>query len=154
MKRYALYLLLALSLLVNVGVVAGAWLESWRTESAVERSWFGMRHQQVPAYLHLDAGQRAGWEAMERQFVSTLNASGRAIQGHRERLVREILSSQPDASVIERERAAIFALQEAQQRSVIVQLAKEREMLSPAQRNALADLLLAQGSGTNAALVR
>jgi len=37
-----------------------------------------------------------------------------------------------------------FALQEAQQRSVIAQLLKEREMLNPEQRTALADLLLKQ----------
>ena len=58
--------------------------------------------------------------------------------------MREIFSAQPDASVIERERAAIFALQEAQQRSVIGQLLKERDMLSAEQRLALADLLLKQ----------
>jgi len=50
----------------------------------------------------------------------------------------------PDAALIERERNAIFSLQEAQQRNVIAQLLKEREMLNAEQRAALADLLLEQ----------
>ena len=61
--------------------------------------------------------------------------------------LREILSAQPDPASIERERAAIFALQEAQQRAVIAQLLKEREMLRSEQRAALAQLLLAQRAG-------
>jgi hypothetical protein len=73
-----------------------------------------------------------------------LNDAGREIQVHRERLVREIFAAQPDASVVERERAAIFRLQQVQQRSVIEQLLKEREMLNAKQRLALADLLLRQ----------
>jgi Spy/CpxP family protein refolding chaperone len=85
---------------------------------------------------------------MEAGFIGELNESARRIESHRERMVREILSEQPDAAAIERERAAIFALQEAQQRAVIAQLLKEREMLRPEQRAALAQLLLAQRAGT------
>ena len=144
MKRYWVYLLLALSLLVNAGVLAGAWYQAWRTEGATELAFFGMGHERVPDYLKLDRAQRERWHAMEQDFVKTLNDAGREIQTHRERLVREIFSVQPDASVIERERASIFALQEAQQHSVIAQLLKEREMLSAEQRAALADLLLKQ----------
>ena len=144
MKRYWVYLLLALSLLVNAGVLAGAWFQVWRAEGATELAFFGMGHERVPDYLKLDRTQREHWHAMEQEFVAALNDAGREIQAHRERLVREIFSAQPDASVIERERAAIFALQETQQRSVIGQLLKEREMLSPEQRAALAGLLLKQ----------
>ncbi len=61
--------------------------------------------------------------------------------------MRELLSAQPDAAVIESERSAIFKLQEAQQRAVIAQLLKEREMLRPEQRTALAEMLIAQGAG-------
>ena len=93
----------------------------------------------------LDHAQRERWHAMEQTFVTTLNDVGSEIELHRERLVREIFSAQPDASVIERERAAIFTLQEAQQRNVVGQLLKEREMLNAQQRLALADLLLKQG---------
>ena len=81
---------------------------------------------------------------MEQDFVKILHDVGSEIQIHSERLVREIFSAQPDVSVVERERAAIFMLQEAQHRSVIEQLIKEREMLNAKQRLALADLLLKQ----------
>ena len=144
MKRYWVYLLLALSLLVNAGVLAGAWFQVWRAEGATELAFFGMGHERVPEYLKLDHTQRERWHAMERDFVAALNSAGREIQTHRERLVREIFAAQPDAPAIERERAAIFALQEAQQRSIIGQLLKEREMLSAEQRAALADLLVKQ----------
>lgn len=144
MKRYWIYFVLALSLLLNVGALAGAWFQAWRAQGATELAFFGMGHERVPAYLKLDSAQLEHWHAMERDFVKTLDDFDRQIQAHRERLVREIFSVQPDASVVERERAAIFALQEAQQRSVIGQLLREREMLSAQQRIALADLLLKQ----------
>ena len=144
MKRYWVYLLLAISLLVNVGAFAGAWFQAWRAGGSAELAFFGMGHGRVPEYLKLDGAQLERWHAMEQDFVKVLNDVGSEIQIHRERLVREIFSAQPDASVIERERAAIFKLQEAQQRSVVGQLLKEREMLSVEQRRALADLLLKQ----------
>ena len=154
MKRYWVYLLLAVSLLVNVGVLAGAWFQVWRAQGASELAFFGMGHERVPDYLKLDGTQIERWHAMEQDFVKILNDVGGEIQIHRERLVREIFSAQPDTSVIERERAAIFTLQEAQQRSVIEQLLKEREMLNAKQRLALADLLLKQyphsGNGKDA----
>lgn len=144
MKRYWVSLLLAISLLVNVGVLAGAWFQAWRAEGATELAFFGMGHERVPEYLKLDGQQIERWHAMEQDFVKILHDVESEIQIHRERLVREIFSAKPDASVIERERAAIFTLQEAQQRSVIEQLIKEREMLNAKQRLALADLLLKQ----------
>jgi len=149
MKRYWVYLLLAISLLVNVGVLAGAWFQARQAQGATELAFFGMGHERVPDYLKLDVMQRERWHAMEQDFVKTLNDVGGEIQIHRERLVREIFSAQPNASVIERERAAIFMLQQAQQRSVIGQLLKEREMLNAQQRLALADLLLKQDRRTS-----
>jgi hypothetical protein len=98
----------------------------------------------VAEHLRLDAAQRERWKAMEAEFIEELNRSARRIESHRERLVRALLSEQPDLASVERERAAIFALQEAQQRAVIGQLLKEREVLRPEQRTALAELLLAQ----------
>jgi len=145
MRRYLLPVLLALSLLVNVGVVAGAWYQASLRAGAAERSLFGMGHETVPAYLGLDAAQRERWQAMEHDFVQALEASNRAIGAHRERLVHEIMSASPDAAVIERERNAISVLQEAQQRSVIDQLLEEHDILTPTQRDALAGLLLRQG---------
>lgn len=150
MKLDGWKLLLAASLLVNVGVIAAAWLPGWRVAGVSEQALFGMRHEQVPEHLKLDAAQRERWHAMEAGFVKELQASGQQIQSHRERMVRAILSAQPDAAAIEGERAAIFALQEAQQRAVISQLLKEGEMLRPEQRAALATLLLAQGGGVPA----
>lgn len=144
MKRYWIYLLLAVSLLVNVGVLAGAGFQAWRAQGATELAFFGMDHERVADYLKLDGKQRERWHAIEQDFVKNLNDVGSEIQIHRERLVREIFSAQPDTSVIERERAAIFSLQEVQQRSVIEQLLKERDMLNAKQRLALADLLLKQ----------
>ncbi len=144
MKRYWCYLLLALSLLVNAGVIAGAWFQASRANGATELALFGMGHERVPDHLKLDRAQRERWHAMEQEFVRSLNDAGRGIQAHRERLVREIFSAQPDPAVIDRERGLIFALQETQQRSVIAQLLKEREMLGAEQRAALADLLLKQ----------
>jgi hypothetical protein len=150
MKRYWVYLLLAVSLLVNVGVLAGAGLQAWRAQGATELAFFGMGHERVADYLKLDGKQRERWHAMEQDFVKKLNDVGSEIQIHRERLVHEIFATQPDASVIERERTAIFTLQEAQQRSVIEQLLKERDMLNPQQRRALADLLLKQDARSTA----
>lgn len=151
-KPAAWKLLFAASLLVNVGLIAAAWLPGWRggaQDAEAERAHFGMAHERVAEHLRLDAAQRERWHALEAGFVESLQASGREIQRHRERLVGELMSSAarpPDAAAIEREREAIFALQQAQQRLVIEQLLKEREMLRPEQRAALAGLLLSQGA--------
>lgn len=147
MKRFGWKLVLAASLLVNIGVIAAVWLSALQGNGAVERALFGMGHDEVAEHLELDAAQRVQWKAMETGFVEALNLSTRRIESHRERLVREILSADPDPVAIERERAAIFALQEAQQRAVIAQLLEEREMLRPEQRAALAELLIAQRAG-------
>ena len=109
-----------------------------------------MGHERVADYLKLDGKQREHWHTMEQDFVKNLNDVGSEIQIHRERLVHEVFATQPEASVIERERTAIFTLQEAQQRSVIEQLLKERDMLNPQQRRALADLLLKQDPSSTA----
>jgi Spy/CpxP family protein refolding chaperone len=145
MKSPVLKVLLAASLLVNIGVAAAVWFPGLKAGAAIERAFFGMRHEQVPEHLALDPAQRERWHALEAGFVATLHDSGRLIQDHRVRLVRELMSAEPDAAAVERERAAIFSLQEAQQRAVIAQLLKEREMLRPGQRTALAELLIAQG---------
>ncbi|HEX6362994.1 MAG TPA: periplasmic heavy metal sensor, partial [Albitalea sp.] len=114
------------------------------------RALFGMRHEQVADHLQLDPAQREHWHRMEADFVKALRESAQQIRVHRERMVREILSARPDAATIERERTAIFALQEAQQRVVIAQLLKERELLRAEQRATLAELLLAQDAAAPA----
>lgn len=147
MKRSLWPWLLAASLLVNVGVIAAAWLPEWRAGAPVERMLFGMGHEEVASHLRLDAEQRRQWHAMEADFLESLQRSGGEIEQHRARLVHSILGVTAEAEAIERERAAIFALQEKQQRAVIAQLLREREMLRPGQREALAELLLARGAG-------
>ncbi|HET9651754.1 MAG TPA: periplasmic heavy metal sensor [Usitatibacter sp.] len=146
MKGLAVKLLLAASLLVNVGIAAAVLFPGWKSSATIERALFGMRHEQVPEHLGLDNAQRERWHALEADFIDKLHESGGRIQEHRVALVRALMAEQPDAAAIERERAAIFSLQEAQQRAVIEQLLKEREMLRPAQREALAGLLISQGA--------
>lgn len=117
------------------------------TQEAFVRAWQALPQWQPDAQFRTWLFRIASNAALEETgFVESLRESGRQIQAHRERMVREIMSAQPAPAVIERERSAIFALQEAQQRAVIAQLLKEREMLSPAQRAALAELLLAHGA--------
>jgi hypothetical protein len=71
-------------------------------------------------------------------------ADAKEIAARREKLIRGIFSEQPTAERIEAERAAIARLQAEQQRRVIAQLLREREILDPAQQRSLADFLLRQ----------
>jgi hypothetical protein len=63
---------------------------------------------------------------------------------HRERMIRQIFSQQPDLAAIEADRAAISSLQEKQQRHIIAQLIEEQRILDATQREALAGLLIQQ----------
>ena len=133
---------LAASLLVNVGVIAAAGYQAWRTGGLQQGSYFGMPHERLPDYLGLDAAQRATWHVLEEGFLAQLADDAREIRAHRERMIGMIFGERPDPAAIEAERAAIFAVQERQQRRIIAQLLKEREMLAPDQRAKLADQLL------------
>jgi hypothetical protein len=62
-------------------------------------------------------------------------------------MIREIFAARPDPAVVERERALIFARQETQQRRIVGQLLRERELLHPEQRAKLAELLIRQTPG-------
>jgi Spy/CpxP family protein refolding chaperone len=139
---------LAISLLLNVGVLGGVGYQAWRLGALPELSaYFGMPHEQLPDYLGLDAAQRAKWREIEAGFLAGLTDDARAIRAHRERMIHEIFGARPDAAVVERERAQIFARQEAQQRRIVDQLLRERDLLSPEQRAKLADLLVRQAPG-------
>jgi hypothetical protein len=135
--RYAF----ALSLLLNVGVVA-----------ALGYQWLGgglphgleIGEQTAADYLKLSASQRERWHALEADFLLGLQSGIKEIAAHRENLIREIFSESPVPGRIEREREAIARLQDAQQKRVIGQLLEERELLDTAQRQALAELLLRQ----------
>lgn len=131
--------LLVFSLLINVGVLGGA---AYRALSA--DAFPGL-----PRHLGLDAEQTHHWHEAEQGFLARLADGATAIQAHRDRMIRAIFAEAPDLALIDAERAAIAALQDTQQKRVIEQLLRERELLRPAQRERLAALLLAQPAGSS-----
>lgn len=138
MKRPVLYTLLALSLLLNAGVLAAVGYHFLGDASSAHGDGY------LADYLALTPEQRALWREREESFMRDLSSAWNEIKVGRERMIREIFSDDPDPAVVEAERAAIARLQEDQQRQVIRQLMAEREMLTPKQRQALAGLLIAQ----------
>lgn len=143
---------LAASLAVNAGVLIAAGYKVWQTERGRDSAYFGMPHERLPDHLGLTAEQRARWHAMEEGFLADLSNDAREIGAHRERLIRMIFGARPDPVAIEAERAAIFALQERQQRRIVAQFLKEAEMLAPEQRMKLAAQLLRQARVNGAAV--
>lgn len=135
MRRSALVYVLILSALLNVGVLGAA---AYRTFAGAGES------ADLADRLELDDEQRRRWHALEEPFVRDLDAGWREIAGHRERLVREVFSERPDDARIEAERARIADLQVQQQRRVIVQFLRERDILTGEQRAELVDILLHQ----------
>ncbi len=133
MARPRLLYLLVLSLLVNLGVL-GAAVFHWRSGA--------VQDVDVARYLGLDAGQQRRWEDLERPFVAELDAGWREVARHRERLIREVFGPAPDAARIEAQRARIAELQAGQQKLVLAQFLRERDVLTAAQREKLVQLLL------------
>lgn len=133
MQRSGLLYMLILSVLVNLGV-AGAAIFHWRSGAA--------EAVDVPAYLGLDAEQQRRWERLERPFVAELDAGWHEVARHRERLIREMFGAAPDAARIEAERAKIAELQALQQKRVLAQFLRERDILTAQQREKLVQLLL------------
>jgi Spy/CpxP family protein refolding chaperone len=144
MKRKWLGFALAASLAVNAGVLVAVGYAAWQRGAAGATAYFGMPHENLPEHLGLTAEQRAQWHAMEQGFLPDLTRDAREIAAHRERMIGMIFGERADAAAVEAERAAIFALQERQQRRIIGQLLKERELLTPEQRARLAEHLLRQ----------
>ena len=142
MKRNWLGIALAASLALNVGVIAAAGYKAW--SGGRTSAYFGMPHERLPDHLGLTAEQRAKWHAMEAGFLAELSADARAIAAHREKMIGLIFGDRPDPAAIEAERAAIFALQDRQQRRIVAQLANEAALLKPDQRAKLAEQLLRQ----------
>jgi Spy/CpxP family protein refolding chaperone len=134
---------LALSLLLNAGFIGAAGYQAVKN-----RGWppvfTAAAQPDVAHYLKLTAEQRARWHALEDGFMRQYKADANEIAARREKLIRAIFSEQPTAERIEAERAAIARLQTEQQRRVIAQLLREREILDPDQQRALADFLLRQ----------
>lgn len=141
-SRRNLFILLTLSLLLNVGVIGGFVLRSAANDDATQAAQRG--HTFLANYLQLNESQKSLWRAKEGQFLSELDLAWQDIAAHRMRMIWEIFSDQPNAERVEAERAAIARLQEHQQRAVIAQLMEEREILNAAQRDALADYLIEQ----------
>ncbi len=144
MSRSGLTFALVLSVLLNLGVVGvvayrafqhGQWPAVFSAAGSAT---------DLPDYLKLSAEQRRRWRELETGFLGELKAEWQQIRTHRETMIREIFSEQPDRGHIEAERAAIAQLQSAQQRRIIEQLLRERDMLDPEQRRKLAELLLRQ----------
>lgn len=134
MKTSALRIALALSVLVNLGVVGALGYRAiqQRTPPSLVRQ------------LGLDAAQLQHWRELESGFLARLDAESQEIERRRNRLVDLIFASSPDERAIEAERAAIAQLQERQQRLVIEQLQRESAMLDAAQRERLAQVLKSQ----------
>lgn len=137
---------LALSLLVNVGVGGGAAYQMLR--GAQER------FAGLPTYLDLTEPQRREWRTLEKTFTQQLHTATLEIAMHRERLIRGVFADRPDPAAVEAERAAIATLQAEQQKRVIAQLVREREILDSRQRARLAKLLLEQAPAGPAAFER
>jgi Spy/CpxP family protein refolding chaperone len=135
---------LAASLAVNAGVFVAAGYKVWQAGGGRGSAYFGMPHERLPDHLGLTAEQRARWHAMEEGFLADLSRDARDIGAHRETMIRMIFGERPDLAAIESERAAIFALQDRQQRRIVAQLLAEAEMLAPEQRARLAEQLLRQ----------
>ncbi len=137
MKSTVLRALLAVSLLINLGVIGAVAYRMAGTDS----------FPGLPRYLELSADQVRDWHASEQDFLVQLGASAEAIRTHRDRMIHAIFADTPDSALIDAERTAIAHLQDEQQKRVIQQLMRERELLSPAQRAKLAQLLLDQPAG-------
>lgn len=143
MKRHWLYTLLAFSLLLNVGVLGAVGYQAWQNGD-----WPGLqagdKHDHLAEYLNLSEEQDRQWKAKEEKFLQEMRADWEDVRIHRERMIRQIFSEQPDLAAIEADRAAISRIQEKQQRHVIAQLMEEQRILNATQREALAGLLIQQ----------
>lgn len=143
MNARPLRIALALSLFVNLGVL-GTVAYRGLASGALPHGAPPPTLPSLPRYLHLSEAQVRDWHASEAPFLERLAASAEEIRTHRDRMIHEIFSAAPDPARIDAERARIAQLQDGQQKEVIRQLQRERELLSPTQRERLAQLLLAQ----------
>ncbi|MBI4985242.1 MAG: periplasmic heavy metal sensor [Rhodocyclales bacterium] len=132
-----LRVLLAFSLLVNVGVLGAAAYRALATND----------FPGLPRYLQLDGEQTKRWHEVEKNFLAQLGTNADSIRVHRDRMILAVFADTPDIAQIDAERAAIARLQDEQQKNVLQQLLAEREMLTADQRTRLARLLLDQPAG-------
>ncbi len=144
MDRFGLKFALILSVLLNVGVIGAVAYRALQLGQWPAVLPAGKVETGLPDYLALSAEQRRQWHELEAGFLGELKAEWQNIRNHRETMIREIFSDQPDRGRIETERAAIAQLQSEQQRRTIEQLLRERDVLDTEQRHKLAALLLRQ----------
>lgn len=141
MKIHHLRFALALSLLVNLGVLGAVGYRAWVQGTAPAAG------ENLPRFLQLSAEQLRRWHASEAAFLGQLGSGAAQIRTHRDRMIGAIFAATPDPALIDAERSAIARLQDEQQKLVIAQLLRERELLQVEQRERLARLLLAQPVG-------
>lgn len=140
MNRNTWKWILAASLSLNLGIAAMVAYNQLRAMPGSPSAQ--SRKTSLPDQLQLTAEQRSRWHQIEQGFVVDLAANWREIRQHREALIRQIFSAQPERAGIDAEQARIATLQDAQQRRVITQLLAERDLLDQRQRVALMALLL------------
>lgn len=143
MKPNALRIALALSVLINLGVVGAVAYRTMMPSAAPAAS----AGESLPRHLQLSAEQLHRWHESEAAFLRQLGAGAEQIRAHRDRMISAIFADTPDQAQVDAERTAIARLQEEQQKLVIAQLLRERELLQAPQRERLARLLLAQPVG-------
>jgi Spy/CpxP family protein refolding chaperone len=143
MTRSTITYALAVSLLLNAGFIGAVGYQVVK-HRGLPPAFTAVAQTGIADYLKLTPEQRERWQALEADFMRQYEADAKEIAARREQLIRGIFSEQPAAERIEAEREAIARLQTEQQRRVIAQLLREREILEPAQRDALADFLLRQ----------
>lgn len=148
MNRLRLRYALALSLLLNAGFIGAVGYQVVKN-CGLPSVPIAAAQPDVAEYLKLTPEQRERWHALEADFMRQYDANAKEIAARREKLIRTIFSEQPTAERIEAEREAIARMQGDQQRRVIAQLLREREILDPAQQAALAAFLLDQGAGVS-----
>ncbi len=147
MKRPTLVLALALSLLVNLGVVGALGYRAILAGDRAAPLHDPAGSSSLVQHLGLNDQQLRAWHEDEAVFLDRLVAGARETRARRDRLIKEIFGPAPDAGTIEAERARIAELQDAQQRLVIAQLLRERDLLDPRQRALLARVLIDQPVG-------
>lgn len=140
MKPSLQRLALVLSLLINLGVVSAVAYRAIAPSAPPPG-------ESLPRHLQLSAEQLRRWHESEAGFLKQIGTGANEIRLHRDRMINAIFSETPDRNLIDSERAAIARLQDEQQKLVIAQLLRERELLQPVQRERLARLLLAQPVG-------
>ena len=137
---------LVLSVLVNVGVLAGL---GWQKLSRNGLPMPSGAPTELSRELQLSASQLQRWHDAEAPFLAYLRASNASLGEHRNRLIEAIFAEQVDRAVIDAEQAKIAELQNEQQRLLIDQLLQEREILEPQQRARLAQVLTQQSFGAD-----